>query len=51
MKVVSLNKLDNSHKGRFSSVYVKFGERAKSSGRHLVSLGFRLGLTKTLTMS
>jgi hypothetical protein len=34
MKVVSLNKLDNFHFGRFLSVLVKFGERGKSSGRH-----------------
>jgi hypothetical protein len=29
MKVVSLNKLDNFHKGRFLSVYVNFGEGGK----------------------
>jgi hypothetical protein len=34
MKVVSLNKLDIFHKGRFLCVQVKFGERGKSSGRH-----------------
>jgi hypothetical protein len=33
MKVVSLNKLDNFHKGRFLSFRVNFGERGKSSGR------------------
>jgi hypothetical protein len=49
MKVVSLNKLDNFHKGRFLSVYVNFGERGKSSGRHSWSLGFKWGLTMTLT--
>jgi hypothetical protein len=37
MKVVSLDKLDNFQKGRFLSVYVKFGEHGKSSGRHLVT--------------
>jgi hypothetical protein len=49
MKVVSLNKLDNFHKGRFLSVYLDFGERGKSSGRRPGSLGFRWGMTKTLT--
>jgi hypothetical protein len=29
MKVVSLNKLDNFHKGRFLSAYVNFGEGGK----------------------
>jgi hypothetical protein len=50
MKVVPLNKLDNFHKGRFLSVEVNFGERGKSSERHLGSLGFEWGLTKSLTM-
>jgi hypothetical protein len=50
MKVVSLNKLDNFHKGRFLSVLVNFGERGKSSERHLGLLGFEWGLTKSLTM-
>jgi hypothetical protein len=50
MKVVSLNKMDNFHKGRFLSVYVNFGERGKSSGRHLWTLGVKGGLTKSLTM-
>jgi hypothetical protein len=49
LKVVSVNKLDNFHKGRFLSVEVNFGERGKSSGRHPESLGFKWGLTKTLT--
>jgi hypothetical protein len=31
MKVVSLTKLDNFHKGGFLSGYVNFGERGKSS--------------------
>jgi hypothetical protein len=35
MKIVSLNKLDNFHKGRLLSVKVNFGECGKSSGRHL----------------
>jgi hypothetical protein len=39
MKVVSLNKMDNIHKGRILSVYVNFEERGKSSGRHLWTLG------------
>jgi hypothetical protein len=50
MKVVSHNKLDNFHKGRFLSVYMNFGERGKSSERHLGLLGFEWGLTKALTM-
>jgi hypothetical protein len=50
MKVVSLNKLDNFNKGRFFSVQVNFGERSKSSEIHLWVLGFKWGLTKTLTM-
>jgi hypothetical protein len=50
MKVVSLNKLDNFLKGRFLSVLVNFGERGKSSERHLGLLGFEWGLTKALTM-
>jgi hypothetical protein len=50
MKVVSLNKLDNFHEGRFLSVSVNFGERDKSPGRYLGSLGFEWGLTKALTM-
>jgi hypothetical protein len=29
---------------------VKFGERSKSSGRHLGLLGFEWGFTKSLTM-
>jgi hypothetical protein len=39
MKVVSLIKMDNFHKGRILSVWVNFGERGKSSGRHLWTLG------------
>jgi hypothetical protein len=39
MKVVSLIKMDNFHKGRILSVLVNFGERGKSSGRHLWTLG------------
>jgi hypothetical protein len=50
MKVVSLNKLDNIHKGRFLSVLVNFGECGKSSERHLGLLGLECGLTKILTM-
>jgi hypothetical protein len=50
MKVVSLIKLDNFHKGRFLSVQVIFGECGKSSERHLGLLGFEWGLTKTLNM-
>jgi hypothetical protein len=38
MTVVSLNKTYNFPKGRILSVYVKFGERCKSSGRHLWTL-------------
>jgi hypothetical protein len=49
MKVVSLNKLDNFHKCRFLSVWVNFGERGKSSGRHLGLLWFEWGLTKALS--
>jgi hypothetical protein len=45
MKVVSLDKLDNFRIGRFWSVYVKFGERGKSSGGRSPTLGFRWGLT------
>jgi hypothetical protein len=41
MKVVSLEKLDNFHIGRFWSVYVKFGEHDKSSGGRSKTLGFR----------
>jgi hypothetical protein len=40
MKVVSLEKLDNFYIGRFWSVYVKFGERGKSSGGRSKTLGF-----------
>jgi hypothetical protein len=50
MKVVSLNKMDNFHKGRFLSVWGNFGERGKSSDRQLWALGFSWGLTKSLTM-
>jgi hypothetical protein len=50
MKVVSLIKMDNFHKGRILSVSVNFGERGKSSGRHLWILGWQGGLTKSLTM-
>jgi hypothetical protein len=39
MKVVSLNKIYNFPKGRILGVYVNFGERGKSSGRHLWTLG------------
>jgi hypothetical protein len=38
MKVVPLNKIYNFPKGRILSVQVKFGERGKSSGRHLWTL-------------
>jgi hypothetical protein len=41
MKVVSLNKIYNFHKGRILSVSVNFGERDKSSGRHLWTLGWQ----------
>jgi hypothetical protein len=44
MKVVSLKKLDNFHRGRFLSVSVNFGERGRSSRRHSGSIGFREGL-------
>jgi hypothetical protein len=50
MKVVSLIKMDNFHKSRILSVSVNFGERGKSSGRHLWILGWQGGLTKSLTM-
>jgi hypothetical protein len=50
MKVVSLNKTYNFPKGRILSVYVKFGERGKSSGRHLWTLEWQGGLTHPLTM-
>jgi hypothetical protein len=49
MKVVSLNKMDNFHKGRFWSVLVKFGERGKSSGRHSLTSMFKRGSTVSLT--
>jgi hypothetical protein len=41
MKVVSLIKIYNFHKGRILSVLVNFGERGKSSGRHLWTLGWQ----------
>jgi hypothetical protein len=50
MKVVSLIKQDNFHKGRFLSVLVNFGERGKSFERHIGLLGFEWRLTKALTM-
>jgi hypothetical protein len=50
MKVVSLIKMDNFHKGRILSVSVNFGERGKSSGRHPWTLGWQGGLTKSLTL-
>jgi hypothetical protein len=40
MKVVSLEKLDNFYIGRIWSVYVKFGERDKSSRRARSVKGF-----------
>jgi hypothetical protein len=46
MKVVSLNKIYNFPKGRILSVYVNFGERGKSSVRHLQTLGVARGLTQ-----
>jgi hypothetical protein len=49
MKVVSLDKLNNFHIGRFLSVQVKFGERGKSSGGRSKTLGFQRGLTMPLT--
>jgi hypothetical protein len=49
MKVVSLNKLDNFHIVGFLSVWVKFGERGKSSGRHSPTSVIKRGLTVSLT--
>jgi hypothetical protein len=49
MKVVSLNKMDNFDKGRFLSVYVNFGERGKSSGRHSLMSTVKPVLTVSLT--
>jgi hypothetical protein len=50
MKVVSLNKMDNFPKGGILSVLVDFGEHGNSSERQLWTLGFKWGLTKSLTM-
>jgi hypothetical protein len=50
MKVVSLNKMDNFHKGRILSVLVNFGERGKSSGRHSLTSTVKSVLAVPLTM-
>jgi hypothetical protein len=49
MKVVSLDKMDNFHKGRFWSVSVNFGERGKSSGRHSLTSAVKPVSTVSLT--
>jgi hypothetical protein len=43
MKIVSLDKLHNFYIGRIWSVYVKFGERDKSSRRAMGVKGFGWG--------
>jgi hypothetical protein len=49
MQVLSLNKLDNFHIGGFLSVWVKFGERGKSSVRHSPASVIKQGMTLSLT--
>jgi hypothetical protein len=52
MKVVSLNKMDNFHEGRFLSVQVNFGERGTRQKFRQTAMDTRGegGLTKSLTM-